>query len=225
MAKKTATPAPDLFATATVISEKPKGKKTKDGVESGPALAKVAAIDFIKKSLEGVRSTYEGMLKDEMFDRFLDEGLKTQRRPDSYRGVNGLGEASCELRQRSSASALSAEELEELQKAKIQVKKVTIKEEAYIFNSEIITNPELRAKVSKALSGIDFGDLQPILKQNAEVAYVASPEAIEQTFKDIKDSMALRRVASMLVTLAVKTKWNGGKQEAYGLLAEDLNTK
>jgi len=228
MAKKTQESL-DMFAAAAktaVIEEKPKGKKAeKPGIESGSALAKVAAIDFITKSLKGVRETYEGMLKDEMFDHFLDEGIKIGRRPENYRGINGFGEASCEMRQRSSASVLTEEEASELTKAKIEVTEVTIKEEAYLFNPEVISNPELRAKVSKALSGIDFGGLQPILYQPSEKAKVASPEAIEQAFKVIKDSKILRKIAGMLTTLAVKSKWNAGKQEAYKLLSEDLNGK
>jgi hypothetical protein len=229
MAKKstTTTPVADIFGAAPTKAEEPKGKKKteKPGVEMGTAIQKVAAIDFLMKALKGTRETYEGMAKDEMFDRFLEDGMKAEHRPENFRGVNGKGEASCEMRQRSSASPLSVEEVDALTEAGIEVTKVVTQEEAFQFNPEVLKNPELRAQISAAFAKINFGDIQPIVRIEPKEEYVASPEAIEKVFNSIKDSKLARKLTSMLTTLAIKSKWNGSKQEAYALLSEDETSK
>jgi hypothetical protein len=212
----------DVFGAAPVVPSKRKAEKgEKPGIESGVALAKVAAIDFIMKSLKGVRETYEGMLKDEMLDKFVETGLAGQKRPDNYRGVNGKGEASCEMRKRSTASPLSDDEVSELAKLGIEIKLETVQEEMFVFNAEVLKNPELRAKISAAFAKIDFGDIQPISKIEAQQKYVASEEAIEEVFKKSKTQAIGSKLLSMLTTLAVKSKWNGNKSDAYALLAEE----
>lgn len=223
MAKKSAA-VTDVFGAAPVKEVKPKAdKKTeKPGVEMGSAIEKVAAIDFITKSLKGLRETYEGMAKDEMFDKFLEQGMKAQHRPENFRGTHGMGEASCELRQRASTSPLSDEEVSELTKANIEVEEVTIVEEAFQFNPEVLKNPELRAKISAAFAKIDFGGLTPIIKIEEQKKAVVTPEAIEKVFATITDSKLGRKLASMMTVLAIKSKWNGKKQDAYSLLNDDL---
>jgi hypothetical protein len=215
---------PDVFGLAPVLAPKEKGKKEKAGVPSGPALAYVAAIDYIMKSLKGVRETYEGMLKDEMLDRFVEQGMEHKKRPDNYRGVNGMGEASCEMRKRSTASPLTETEVEELAKLKIEVQLETVQEEMFVFNAEVLKNPELRAKISAAFAKIDFGELQPISKIEAQKKYVASEESIEEVFKKAKDSKICSKLVSMLTTLAVKSKWSGTKHDAFTLLSEESET-
>lgn len=224
MAKKVA--VEDIFGAApTKDMPKKSDKKTKAGVESGPAIAKVAAIDYITKSLKGLRETYEQMAKDEMLDVFVADGLKNQKRPENYRGVNGLGEASCELKKRATSSPLLEDEVSELKKAGIEVKLETVQEEMFVFNPEILKNPEMRAKISAAFAKIDFGGIQPIERIAPVQKYVATEEAIEEVFKKSKTAGIGSKLLSMVTVLAIKTKWNGNKVQAYDLLAEDADPK
>lgn len=219
MAKKV---VEDVFGSApTKDVPKKADKKTKAGVESGPALAKVAAIDFITKSLKGLRETYEGMAKDEMLDKFVEDGLKAGKRPENYRGVSGLGEASCELKKRATSSPVSEDEVSELTKMGIEVKLETVQEEMFVFNPEILKNPELRAKISAAFAKIDFGGVQPIERIAPVQKYVASEEAIEAVFKTAKTPAVGSKLLSMVTTLAIKSKWNGTKAQAYELLSAE----
>jgi hypothetical protein len=224
--KKTPAAAPDMFAAATtnaVIPEKPKAKKAeKPGVEMGVALEKIAAIDALTASLKGIRETYEGQVKDEMADRFVSEGTAIKHRPENFRGVHGLGEASCELRKRSTASALSEEEANELIKAGIEVEEVEVTPEAFLFNPEVIANPELRAKVSAALAKIDFGGLQPIQFQPAVKKFVATESMINSVFSKTKGKTAAK-LLSFVTVLGVKTSWRGTKADAYAALGSDIN--
>lgn len=211
----------DIFGAAPTKEVPKKDEKKKAGIESGPAIAMVAAIDYITKSLKGLRETYEAMAKDEMLDVFVGDGLKIGKRPENYRGVNGLGEASCELRKRASSSPLLDEEVSELKKAGIEVKLETTQEEMFVFNPEVLKNPELRAKISAAFAKIDFEGLQPIERIAPVQKYVATEEAIDEVFKISKTAKIGSKLLSLVTVLAIKPKWNGNKAQAYDLLAQD----
>lgn len=221
--KKTVTPStPDLFAAAQASAPTPAKKEKKAekvGIPMGSALEKVAAVDFIMESLKGVRTTYEGMVKDEMNSHFVEEGSLIQRKPENFRGVSGKGEASCELRRRSSASAIPEEEAAELIAAGIEVEETIVTPEAFLFNPEILANPELRAKVSEALSKIDFGGLQPLLYQPPVKKFLASDEIISAVFKSAKK---VAKLLGSVTTMSLKTKWSGTRGEAYQVLDQDL---
>jgi hypothetical protein len=224
--KTTKTAAPDMFAAAAinaVVPEKPKTKKAeKPGVEMGEALQKVAAIDAIMTSLKGIREQYEGQVKDEMADRFVSEGVAIHHRPENFRGVNGLAEASCELRKRSTASAIAEEEVSEFVKAGIEVEEIEVTPEAFLFNPEILSNPKHKAKLSAAIAALDFDGVQPILYQPAVKKYVATESMIDAVFSKAKGKVAAK-LMSMVTVLGLKTKWNGSKKAAYTILADDMN--
>ena len=213
----------DLFATAqaeaVVVPEKKSKKAEKPGVEMGEALAQVAAIDFIMESLKGQRSEFESTVKEEMQDHFIQEGIALKHRPANFKGVaGGFASASCELRKRSTASVLSDEEVSELIKVGIEVEEVEVRPEAFLFNPEVLADVKLREKVSKALAGIDFGGLQPILYQAPEKKFVANETMIDKVFSEIKNKKIVAKLLSMVTVLGVKSKWTGTKSQALELL-------
>jgi broad specificity phosphatase PhoE len=140
------------------MPEKATAKKSKVAVkEQGKAFEVLCALRYIKKGIEGLEETYEGTAKDEVMDKFVAEGLEKHDRPANYRGKSGKGEASCQLQLRGSKSPLTADQVESITKLGLEVHEEEVSPEQFIFNSSVLSSPELRAKISAALSKIDCG--------------------------------------------------------------------
>src|SRR4051812_33316371 len=106
--------APNLFAAATALPAKEaKAKKadTKQEVEI-KGLEKYAMIDALIVSLSSVQSTYETQVKTQMGAHFYADICTNRAKPDSFRGVEGAASASCEIRKRSTRSALTEAQCE-----------------------------------------------------------------------------------------------------------------
>ena len=213
-AKKTVKPAANIFAAATVIKSKeakPKAKKnSKREVELGEKLTTSAAIGALLGSLGSIKETLDEELKQTMTDEFVAEAIKTQRRPESFKGVSDEASASCEIRKRSTRSVLSPEEVTILQNYGVEVETKTIKEavpERYIINPKAFAEPELLQEISNRLAGLETKDGEGlVLLQEAKKAVeakVVGINALDDVSRKIKDEHKLERIFDIIAVNAL----------------------
>ncbi len=210
----------DMFATApttpTKAAEK-KAKKSKPELTIGRNLDVLAAADAIAKSMKGVIDAYGSMIKGSMTKHFATEGSTLGRRPENVSLTGDHSTASGELRKRDERRVLIVEEAEKLEAAGVVIEEKEIEPERFYFDNEILSDPEYRAKVSAALSLIDFGGKSPIVKQERVVAKVVSEESIQQAFVG-KTADEAEQLLQIVGTLAIKPKFNGTLAEASEIL-------
>jgi hypothetical protein len=182
---------------ASVAVKLPAKKKGKKEVEIA-GLEDFVVIDSLIKTLEAVKATFEEPVKDRAKAEFLtaDGG----KRPDSFTGLDGIAEASVQLRKRSSRSALSDEEAALLTAKHVPFDIVDDVPEAYAINPKYLTDSALLARIEK-VKGLpdDF-----VVKQVAQTRRVVSDETVDTVFA--------RGLATELVdvvtTLAIRGKLN-----------------
>lgn len=166
---------------------------------SGPSIsiAKLAKINALLKSLESLRDEICSEAKLELTDYFAT----LDKRPASFDIEDTNCKANVQLRRRSSASALSDEEIEVLKKHKVSVEKKVKQEESFTISQKYAKDKRLLAKVSKALSGIVPEDF--IEYREEQSVLIASDDSLDAIFRmEAKDARALLPVVS---TLAIKT--------------------
>lgn len=219
MTKKASNPTPDVFATALKVPKtKPKAKNEKEQIPLGEDLDTYAAASAILKSLEVIQVRYEAKLKAVMSKLFAHMGNATKGKPTNFEGVGPTSSASCELRKRSTSSILTEEESKILREKGISLEEKVIREEAYLFNSDILADPVLRKRVSDALSKIDFGDINPILHQEREVKNIVADDGIDQLFRLAETEDEALSMLPTVGVLALKPKFNGTLADAVAML-------
>lgn len=212
----------DMFAaapTTTAPKAEKKAKKSKPELAIGRSLDVLAAADAIAKSMKGVIDAYGTMIKGSMSKHFASEGSTLGRRPENVSLIGDHSTASGELRKRDDRRVLVTEEAERLEAAGVAIEEKEIEPERFYFNDEILANPELRQKVSAALSLIDFEGKSPILRQERVIAKVVSEESIQQAFCG-KTAEESERLLQIVGTLAIKPKFNGTLAEASEILTQ-----
>lgn len=142
----------NLFAKAKAAPAVKASKKSNKAEKPISGMEGFAVVVSLMKNLEGIKATMEGEIKSEMRGIFVVDG--EGQRPESFRGVEGSAEASCELRKRTAMSALSQTEIDALTADGIPVGKSESIPERFIINPAYANNQELLAKVSAALSKI-----------------------------------------------------------------------
>jgi hypothetical protein len=216
----------NLFAQAAVVKEEKitKKKGEKERVEIGTDLDMVAGIKAFQDQLKGVYDVYYQKVTEKMREHFVDEAVKTGRRPDSFRGIGGFSEASCELRTRSERSALSPAEVAVLTDNKIPVDKVSIVEEIperFFFNPDLILSELLTQKISEALEGIpELKGRTIIMKQEKrapEYKMVVAEGSFDEIAK-IKDKEVVGQLMEIIGTTAIKPSYKGSLDTIIDIL-------
>lgn len=212
----------DMFATAPTApkAEKKSTKKAKPEMALGRNLDVLAAADAVAKTMKGVLEAYGTMVKTDMTKRFAVDGTANNRRPENMKGLgeSSLVSASLELRKRDSRRSLTEDEATALEAAGVKVEEAVTQEERFYFNDQILSNPELRAKISQALSLIDFGGESPILRQDKVVSKVVTDESVEQAFQG-KTAEEAEKLTQIVGTLAIKPSFSGSLADATQILA------
>ena len=163
-------------------------------------LKQLAEVDALIKALTAVKVTLDASVKAEAFDHFFDTAQATAKRPDNFRGIDDYASASIELRKRSTASALSAEELEMFAKHKLAVEKVVSVQRLYGINPAYAANTTLLNKVSKAIAKIVPDDF--IVVQEEQFKHVVNDATIDTAFKN----KAPREIIEAITVMAIKPK-------------------
>lgn len=189
----------NFFDTAKVIpAPVAKGKKDERAVVQIAGLEDVAAVDALIKTLEALKSSLRGPVDAQMRDEFIAGS-------ENFFAFENSAEASAELRKRSVASVLTAEEVALLEEEDIPVGKVEKTAERFVINPAYMADQELLGKVSAAMSKIKGMPIDFIQKQAGLTVSVVS----EETFKE---AMATPELAEKFIdvvgVLGLKPKLN-----------------
>jgi hypothetical protein len=191
-----------LFATAKEIKAPAKSAKKNDKVEVAiPGLKNVAELDALIKSLTTIKATFEEQVKTDAMKYFTKEAVANGKQPENFRGTDDTASASVELRKRSTASALSDDEVELLSSFGITTEKKVTVNELYGINPAYAGDSALLEKVSKAISKFVPADF--IVKQEERSSTVVTDTTMEQVFKNPK---AIKTVLSTVTLIAIKPK-------------------
>ena len=185
-------------------------------------LSDLAAIDALMKNLKTIRDTLEADIKDQMVSYFVENGCEAEKRPENFRGIDGnLASASCELRARSSASALTAAEQSICEEFGIGTRVNEIIADTYIINPAYATDENLMNKIVKKLNTISGLPEDFLLKQDGFEKIVPDENAIEKFFSlPEEDARTMIRIVG---TLAIKPKFSGELSQAIDLVKEVLD--
>jgi len=174
-------------------------KKTKDEVAIA-GLEQVAQLDALIKSLTAAKTTLEAQVKDTTFNHFFAEAQAFAKRPDNFRGVDGIASASLEMRKRSSASALTADEVKLLEANGLTVEKTVAVPELFAINPAYANDIKLQQKISKLLEGKVPDDI--FIVQEEKFKYVVTDATMDVAFA----TKAPREVIAAITTMAIKPK-------------------
>lgn len=213
------TKKPNAFKTAetvTVDVKKPGEKKNaKAQVAMGADLDEVARIDALVKALEGRKKAAEGRLKAKILEAFIVTSANKGERPDNFVGVGAVSTASCENRKRSTASALTDEEVEIITKAGLPIgEEVSLDIPGrFFFNEEVLAlGDAVLEKISSALGKIKELDGIDVIKYQAPQK-TSKPVVTDETIAELcktRDISLIGKLAPMVTVQALKAKLNDG---------------
>jgi len=194
----------NAFKTAKPVVAAPKAKKadTKPVVEI-KGLEELAAIEAVIKSLSALKETLEADVKTGMKAVFVETGMKAGKRPENFKGQEGIALASCELRKRSSASVLSEKEEQLFAEHNIPTDTITTQVETFIINPAYINDGALLERVGNAIGKVKGVPEDFIQKQEAVTKTVTTDASLDALFT-LKDANVVSTMLSMVGTLALK---------------------
>ena len=204
----------------TVVSVLRRSKSDKIEITI-PGLEKLASIDALMKSLNALKETADADVKNHQKEYFINEGMKIGKRPDNFKGKEGIATASCELRSRSSNSPLSDNELELLKKHDIPIERVDIIEETFIVNPKYLDDSDLLERVGTAIGRVKGLPEDFILKQGGDFKYVVSDDALDKLFA-IKDINVVSLLVPVIGVLATKPSIGSRVKDAMTIVLELL---
>ena len=153
------------FANAKTVSKPAKKEKPTKVKHELKGLLQLAAIKNAIDTLTTLKSTYDQDVKKQMLTHFIASGSASGLKPENFDGSEGVASASCELRKRSTASVLSAEDKTLLEDYKIPVEETKSEIETFIFNPAYLNDAALMKKVEAALNKIKDIPEDFIMKQ------------------------------------------------------------
>jgi adenosyl cobinamide kinase/adenosyl cobinamide phosphate guanylyltransferase len=192
----------NLFGKAKAIEiTKPAAKKDTKELVNLTGLEELAQIDAAIKALTSMKKTVEADVKAEAFDHFFDKVVETHKRPDNFRGVEGIATASIEFRKRSTTSPITEEEMPLFVDNKIPLETIVTVQKLFGINPAYANNDALLEKVSAALEGIVPDDF--IVVQEEVSKKVVSEEAMDAVFAAKRPNFELVKAISVM---AIKPK-------------------
>lgn len=222
----------NLFEQAAVVPAKTAGKaKRPDVTVLMDGFVDYAVLDLLEKQVKSMKATVRVPLDDQILDHFTEEGLKVERHPDNYKGRDTLSyeddagspatmkaEGSCELRKRSSASALNEVEKSLLDKYEVPTEEVADRPATFIVDPvyadlSVPANAALLAKVSEALriAGVPEGFIK---RQEATTKWVTTDATLDAVYKvevskGESKAAVVKRLLEVVGTPAMKPKLSG----------------
>ena len=229
-APKTAKPASNAFFGGLVKPDAKKAAKKKDtkrqvAIEE---LKSLSAINMVMKSLEGIKSSIEDEVKQQIRTNFLEVGKALKAKPDNFRGVDKddreSANASCEMKKRSTRSRLSGDEQELLDKHNISYSTEDDVTTTYLINPAYINDAELFNKLTAAL--VEIGAPTDLFQSQVGTPIsTVTDESVREVFAAKVDDETRELLMQTVTTISVKSKFNGKLQDAFnvlnGLLSDD----
>ena len=161
----------------------------------------LAELKAMAASIEAAIATVEAEVKDAGFSEFV-----TLSAADSFRGTDGFGSASVEMRKRGTNSALNEEEVSTLKDLGIIAEKCVIVPEMFAINPAYAGNEALLEKVSKAIAKIVPEDFIVMQEEKSKMVVNEAMMAKAFTLPLEKKEVALR----IVTTMALKPKLEDG---------------
>jgi len=215
MAKKSSTAAPeaaapDLFTKKPIEIFKVKASSTpKKGSGSDQDIDGVeilAAASLILKNLESKIKEQDTKVRDKVKEIFYTAALENKERPENFKATDKTATASCQLRKKGSNVLMDPEVAEILDKHKISYDKEAVVEQRYVFNPEVLNDPETRQAISEALSSHPKLKGKDIIQvQNAEIKRTVGEKTLEEIAAKIKDLELLMKLYAECGVISVGT--------------------
>jgi len=165
-----------------------------------------AVVKIIERAIISISETLAAQIKDEMADHFAS----CLSKPPNFTGVENKARASCEMRKRSSRSALNDLEIELLDKYNIPYDEVEIGDAptTYIINPDYKDNEKLIRKVNEALQSVRGIPNDFIQLQEPPTQFIVSDDSINSVFKKTSPGIK-KKLLAVVATMAIKPRFEG----------------
>jgi len=194
-----------MIKNAKSLEEKPSKKASKKEEVEIAQLSELAKLDALIKTLTAMKANVEMSVKEAAFTKFIDDAKVTHKKVDSFRGIDGDTSASMEMRKRSTASKLSAEEVAYLTSKNVPVETLVETQKLFAINPKYASDEVLMEKVEAAMEKAlkDIVDTSEFfVVQDERSKTVVSDETIAKAFAGEIDEQVIR----MITVMAVKPK-------------------
>lgn len=188
----------NLFKKAAPVTTAKGTKKSTKAEHQINGLQQLAELDALIKSANALKASLEAEVKEQALDIAIE--TSNGKKPDSFRGIDGIASASLEFRKRSSVSALSEAEVELLGRYDIQAERVEVIQNLFAINPKYASDDALLEKVSAALEGIVPEDF--ITVQEGKEKFIVNDAAVDKAFA-VKAPV---EVIKTVITQAIKPK-------------------
>lgn len=173
----------DVFAEVDVLDKVNKTSKSKakdrDEISIGADLDRLAAFEVLMDSIAGCAKQLKEELVSRGYKIYADRAHDTKEHPESFVGTGEVSAASFEMRR--AGWKLAEEVVKMCREHNLSVIEEVIVPERYVFNSELLADPDIRKAVGEAISSHPkLKDQKLIQKQAQEVVYKTSKEILEQ---------------------------------------------
>lgn len=212
-----------IFGAAPVVAPTPAAAKNKAVTKVVKGLEKVASLKGVIAALEAVLAAEMAGVKELMTTEFVTEGLALKRQPENFKGTDGFGSASCQLR--ASSSALTEETIALCKLHGIDTDTDVKVAETFVFAPAYASDSDFVRKM-ETLLGPQLFELQdvrgPIIQKQVGVNKVTVSDIGRNTIFT-KDEEVVREFLPVAFTLAVRAKLetNGDLKPAIKVV-EDL---
>jgi hypothetical protein len=211
-------PKKNIFANAVAAKPAKASKKPAKAEVVIEGLELVAALDAASKTIESLQKAARDQVNARVRNYFIENGAKSKRQPENFRGVEGEAEASCELRKRGTRSPLSEIERKFLDAKGIPFEKVSDVTETFIINPEYLEDSELMGRVGDVLSKVPNMPADFIQKQTGKTTFVVTDETVATVFSKPADILA--EILGIVTVIALKPQTTLGVAEALKMIAE-----
>jgi hypothetical protein len=197
-----------MFKTAKALvapaSKTTKGPK-KDEIQID-GLKAYADVDAMIKMLTAVKETLGEEIKNTGFDLMFATAQDTGKRPESFRGVDGIASASVEMRKRGTNSVLKDEEVTAFTEAGFTVESQIVVPHLFAINPKYAGDTKMLDSVEKALKNKVPQDF--IMVQEEVSKPVVTDNLSDAVFAALKSpkSKVTSSLVKMTTTMALKPK-------------------
>lgn len=182
-----------------------------------PGIRELAMLDALATSVEGLMISASARVKARNNEEFIKLGMKHKKAPESFQGVepgtndleNPDAFASCQLRRRSSASGLTADEIALCTDYKFPTTKNTKQVGTIVINPEYAADTSILGKLEKLLAkAMEKGEIPADLFQlQDEISSTVIPEhGVDYLFQNYTDARVIATLLPIVTTPAVSPK-------------------
>jgi hypothetical protein len=210
-----------VFGAAPVIAAPKPASKSKAEEIAFAGVEDVAALAAVIKALEGFKVEAEAKLKAAASETFIQQGLAKKCRPENFKGFEGIGTASIQLR--ASSSKLTDEAIIEFTEQGIALDTQDIVVETFVIAPEYANDPafvlKLEATLGEKLVALQDERGAIIQKQEGVSKTTVSDAGLQQIFT--KGEEIVRKLVPQAFTLAVTAKLKNGDLRPALKLVDD----